>query len=116
MEALDMLGRAALAAGILAAGAGLDLSALRRPGIALGGATVLRLVGMPLLAALFAGMLGVSGPALAVAIIATAVPTATASYVLARRMGGDAKLISEIITLQTVAAVVTLPLAVAFLT
>jgi predicted permease len=53
VDALGMMGEAALAAGIVAVGAGLNLSALRRPGPALTAATLLRLIGMPLLAALF---------------------------------------------------------------
>lgn len=115
MTTLEMMGSAALPAGILAVGAGLDLKALRRPGPALTTATILRLAGMPLLAALFAGLFGVTGIALGVAIVATAVPTASGAYLLARKMGGDAKLMAEIITLQTLAAAITLPLAIGIL-
>ena len=115
MTTLETLGRSALAAGILAVGAGLDLSVLRRPGMALGLAVAARLIGMPLLAALFCQFLGVSGMALGVAIIATSVPAASSSYLLARQMGGDAKLMAEILTMQTVAASVTLPLALLIL-
>jgi len=114
-RSLEMIGQAALAGGILAVGAGLDLSALRRPGPALTAATLLRLVGMPLLAALFCTLFGITGTARGVAIIATAVPTASAAYLLARRMGGDAKLMAEIVTLQTIVAALTLPLAVSLL-
>jgi predicted permease len=113
--ALGMLGAAALAIGILAVGAGLDLSALRRPGPALTTATLLRLIGMPLLAALFCSLFGVTGAARGVALVAAAVPTAGGAYLLARRMGGDARLMAEIITLQTVAAALTLPLAIGLL-
>ena len=112
---LRMLGEAALAAGILAVGAGLDLSALRRPGPALTSAAILRIGLMPLLGALYCWLFGVTGTALGVAIIATAVPTASGAYLLARRMGGDARLMAEIITLQTLLAAVTLPLAIGLL-
>jgi len=44
-----------------------------------------------------------------VALIAATVPTAAASYILARQMGGDAPLMAEIITLQTVLAMITMP-------
>lgn len=115
MTAMEMMGRAALSAGLLAVGASLDLGALRRPGPALSTATVLRLVGMPLLASGFAALLGVGGVALGVAILAMSVPSATGSYLLARQMGGDAKLMAEILTLQTVVAIVTLPVAIAVL-
>lgn len=115
MTALEMMGRAALSAGLLAVGASLDLGALRRPGPALATATVLRLVCMPLLGAGIAMLLGVSGTALGVVILALSVPSATGSYLLSRQMGGDAKLMAEILTLQTILAVITLPLALAFL-
>ena len=115
MTALEMMGRAALSAGLLAVGASLNLSALRRPGPALATATLLRLVGMPLLAAGFATVLGLTGVANGVAILAMAVPSATGSYLLARQMGGDAKLMAEILTLQTILAIITLPVALALL-
>lgn len=110
-ETLEIFARAALPIGIICVGAGLDLSSLRRPGPALTIGTFVRPVFMPLLAFLFAGLFGVTGPALAVMIIATAVPCASNSYLLARQMGGDAKLMAEIITLQTLAATVTIPAA-----
>jgi malonate transporter and related proteins len=109
-SALRLLGNASLACALLAVGAGLDLHSLRRPGIRLGLATALRLVVMPLLAAGFATLIGVTDTARGIAIIAAAVPTAGASYALARKLGGDAKLMAEIVTLQTLLAVITLPL------
>ena len=115
MVSMEMMGRAALAAGLMVVGASLDIGALRRPGPALATSTGLRLIGMPLLAAGFATIFGLSGTALGVAVLATAVPTATGAYLLARQMGGDAKLMAEILTFQTVAAIVTLPLALAVL-
>jgi predicted permease len=41
------------------------------------------------------------------------VPTASSAYVLARQMGGNAPLVAEILTLQTVLAVITMPIAIA---
>ncbi|AXS40863.1 AEC family transporter [Breoghania sp. L-A4] len=111
MTALEMMGRAALSAGLLVVGASLDLGALRRPGPALASSTLLKLVCMPLLAAGFAWLLDLAGTAHGIAILATAVPSATGSYLLARQMGGDAKLMAEILTLQTILAVVTMPVA-----
>ena len=107
---LDMMGRAGLACGLLAVGAGLDLTSLRRPGPALAAGTLLRLLLMPLFVGAYSALFGVTGTARGVAILAAAVPTASAAYILARRMGGDARLMAEIVTLQTVLAVATLPL------
>ncbi len=115
-DTLEIFSRAALPIGIICVGAGLDLGSLRRPGPALTIGTFLRPVFMPLLAFGFATLFGVSGTALTVIVIASTVPCASNSYILARQMGGDAKLMAEIITLQTLAATVTTTLALLLFT
>jgi malonate transporter len=42
-----------------------------------------------------------------------AVPASSSAYVLARQMGGDAPLLAQIITLQTILAALTMPIAIA---
>ncbi|MDR6871910.1 putative permease [Bosea sp. BE125] len=113
---VDILGRAALGIGLLVVGAGLDLGRLAKPRLAHGLAIALKLVVMPVLAWTLARQLGVSGPALTMTVVAAAVPTATAAYFLARDLGGDAPLMAEITTMQTLLALGTLPLAVLILT
>lgn len=112
---LEIFGRAALAVALVAVGLGLDLKSLRRPGpthlIGVG----LRLVMMPAIGVGIASFFGLAGPVLATAVIALAVPTASNAYLLARQMGGDAKLMAEIITLQTLGAALTLPAWLALL-
>lgn len=108
---LQILGNAALPIGIVCVGAGLNLAALRRPGPALATATMLKLVVMPVFGIAFALLLGLDGAALSAVIIAMAVPSAGNAYLLARQMGGDAPLMAEILTLQTVLAAITMPLA-----
>jgi malonate transporter and related proteins len=44
-----------------------------------------------------------------------ALPCATASYILAERMGGDYRLMAGILTVQTLAAGITLPLLLLWL-
>ena len=110
-DTLEIFARAALPIGIICVGAGLDLSSLRRPGPALTLGTFMRPVLMPLIAFGFASLFGVEGTALIVIIVASTVPCANSSYLLAREMGGDAKLMAEIITLQTLTATITIPLA-----
>ena len=58
---------------------------------------------------------GVAGNDLIVAIIAASVPSAGASFVLARQMGGNAPLMAEILTLQTLVAMGTMPLLILLL-
>ncbi|RDJ21478.1 AEC family transporter [Bosea caraganae] len=112
---VDILGRASLGVGLLVVGAGLDLHRLRQPNFAHGLAILLKLVVMPVLAWALARQFGISGPALTITVIAAAVPTATAAYFLARDMGGDAPLMAEITTMQTLLALATLPVAVLLL-
>jgi predicted permease len=106
---LDIVGQAALASGLIVVGAGLELSRLRRPGLATILSVMLKLLVLPLIAIMLARVFGVAGVALQTVVIASAVPTATAAYILARQMGGDARLMAEITTIQTLLAMLTLP-------
>jgi hypothetical protein len=111
-NAADIVGSGALGIGLLTVGAGIHLSGIREHrGLVVFGA-LLRLLGMPAL--MFSGCLlfGVEGLPRTVAMLAAAVPTAAASFVLARQMGGDAPLMANLITLQVIVAVVTLPLII----
>ncbi len=107
----DVVGRASLAAGLLLVGAGLDLRDLKRTGPALWISTGLKLVAMPVMAFTLGKLAGLSGTALAVPMICASVPTAAASYILARQNGGDAPLMASIVTGQTIVAALTMPLA-----
>jgi hypothetical protein len=110
--ALDIVGRSALAAGLILVGAGLRIGDLRRPSPALWAGIGLRLLVAPLLGLAFATLFGLTGNAAVIAIVCLGVPTASASYLLARQMGGDAPLMAAIITAQTLLAMLTLPLIV----
>ena len=109
----DALGKASLAVGLLVTGAGLRPHDLWRPNPAAATAVVLKLLLMPALAGALALWLRLSGTDLAVVVCCAAVPTSPSAYVLARQMGGDAPLLAQIITIQTVLAAVTMPLALA---
>jgi malonate transporter and related proteins len=110
---VDILGKAALAAGLVMVGTGLDLRLLQRPGIGFVSASGLKLVAMPVFTGLLGGFLGLTGAALAVPMIAAAMPTAAASYILAKQHGGDAPLMAAIITGQTILAAGTIPVMLA---
>jgi predicted permease len=105
---LEILARAALPLGLLAVGAGLRLEGLRRPGL-LAAASGLKLLALP---ALTAGLCWAAQPGrLETAVLVTfaALPGASTAYILARQLGGDAPLIAAIVTVETAAALVTLP-------
>ncbi|WP_262296858.1 AEC family transporter [Microvirga sesbaniae] len=112
---IDVMGRAALAAGLLIVGAGLDIRRLARPGIPHLLTAGLKLVLMPVMAVAYAGFIGVEGDDLTVTIVASSVPSASAAFVLARQMGGNAGLMAEILTLQTLLALISMPLLISVL-
>jgi malonate transporter len=107
---IDMVGKAALPLGLLAVGAGLDLGhASARPAPIMT-ATLLKLLVMPLLVAGGTSALGIESTAKIAALICAAVPGASSSYILARQLGGDAPLMANITTAQTLVAMVTMPI------
>ena len=107
---VDLIGKAALPLGLLAVGASLDLGDARSRPAPLIAASILKLLVMPALVAAGALILGVTGPAKVAALICAAVPGASSSYILARQLGGDAPLMANITTAQTLAAMLTMPI------
>jgi len=69
-----------------------------------------KLIMTPVLSWLLCIMLGVDSELAKIAIIFSAMPTAISSYILAKRMGGDADGMAQIITFQTILAAFSLPL------
>jgi predicted permease len=109
----DALGRCSLALGLLVVGAGLQIRGLHRPGVAAALTVVLKLIVMPAIATGLGMAFGLSGPHLAVVACCAAVPSASNGYILARQLGGDAPLLAQILALQTMLAVFTIPVVIA---
>ena len=107
---IDLLGSGTIALGLLAAGAGMDIAALGRAGLKALTWSLVRLLGLPAFAIAGALLIGLSGTPLAIAVICASVPTATSSYILARQLGGDAPLAANLIAMQTVLSIITMPL------
>jgi len=112
-EVADALGSSSLAIGLLVTGAGLHLEGLLRPSVAAAAGVLFKLVLMPLLAIALALWFGLSGNNLVIVAVCSAVPTSPSAYVMARQMGGDAPLLAQIITLQTMLAAITMPIVIA---
>jgi len=112
-EVADALGSSSLAIGLLVTGAGLHLEGLLRPSLAAAAGVLFKLVLMPVLAIALALWFGLSGNNLVIVTVCSAVPTSPSAYVMARQMGGDAPLLAQIITLQTILAAITMPIAIA---
>ena len=111
---LEILARAALPLGLLAVGAGLRLDGLAQPRLLIG-TSALKLLGAPALAGMLCGLVEPGRLETAVLVTFTALPGASASYILARQMGGDAPLIAAIVTVETALAIVTLPLVLVWM-
>lgn len=103
------LGQASLAIGLLCVGAALRPGDLKDEPVTQVAVALLKLVAVPALALLLARLVGLEPVSTTVVVLTLATPTATSSYVMARAMGGDARLMAVAITLQHLAAIFTLP-------
>ncbi|ADH88829.1 Auxin Efflux Carrier [Ancylobacter novellus DSM 506] len=112
----DILGRASLALGLLVVGAGLRLGDLRRPRMATWFTCLAKLLIMPTLAVGIGVALGLQEIDLLIVAVGASVPSAPNGYVLARQMGGDAPLLAEMLTVQTILAAATMPAVIALVT
>ena len=106
------LGAASLALGLLAAGAGLQLTALAQVktlGISL---LTIRHFLTPLAAFALARIFALSPVQTTVLLAFSAVPTSPSAYVLATRMGYDGAPVAAMVTLSTVLGLLSLPFAI----
>jgi malonate transporter len=108
----DALGRSSLALGLMVVGAGLRAGELMRPGLAASLTVILKLMVMPAIAISYGLLFKLSDVNLAVIALAASVPAASNSYILAKQLGGDAQLMAQILTLQTIVAALTMPVVV----
>jgi predicted permease len=108
-DTIVIIGNGGLGLALLAVGAGLRIGQAAGQKLLIATGVLTRLIGMPLMIIGMAWLTGLEGLPRTVAIIAGAVPTATSSYVMARKMGGNAELMSNIMTFQVITAIVTLP-------
>jgi len=113
--ALDMLGRASIALGLLTVGAALDPAAARAGDRNLVLTTATKLVACPALMALTCWACAIGGPSRTVLVLWAALPISSSAYALARQLGGDAALMATAITTTTVLAAITLPLVLALI-
>ncbi len=109
-QTLNLLGDATISLGLICVGAALNPGAMRSSALPLAAGSLLRLAVMPAIAFGMCNAIGMSRLALEIAMICVAAPVATSSYILARQLGGDSRLMASIVTLTTLASLVTIPL------
>lgn len=106
---LDPLAAASLPIGLLCVGAGLRRFSLRTHIAAVVSSTIIRLLVLPGLSLLTLTVFDVPAVPALVGMIFQSIATASSGYVMARQLGGDAKLMAALIAGQTVVMVITLP-------
>lgn len=108
--AFKSLGAASLPVGLLCVGAafkGGDLLRSLRPAIL---ASLVKFALLPVIAATALTYYHVNGPAAGVTLLYLTLPTASASYIVAKQMGGDAPMMAGIVALQTLLGVILTPI------
>jgi malonate transporter and related proteins len=112
---VNRIGQASLALGLMAAGAGMQLGSLSKAktlGVAVLG---VKHLGMPLLAFGLARLFRLDTTQATILLMFSAVPTASSCYVLAARMGYDGPYVAGLVTLSTLAGMLSLPFALGVL-
>ena len=108
-ETLNLLGDATVALGLICVGAALDISSMKEARWPLIAGTLLRLVVMPAVTVGLAYAIGLSSMVFQVAVVCASAPVATSAYILSRQLGGDSRLMANIITLSTLLSLFTIP-------
>ena len=92
---------------LVAIGGGFSLAKLKGDLVMAGFATGIKIVWLPLLATLILRQMGVSGQDLAIGVLMAGTPTATATYIMAHQMKGDAELAGSIVMMSTLLSAFT---------
>jgi malonate transporter len=109
------IGAAALALGLMAAGAGMQFGALARGKTLAVALLTIRHFILPLVALGVSLLFGLSSVQTTMLLAFSALPTASSAYVLAARMGYDGAYVAGLVTLSTVLGMLSLPFALGVL-
>ncbi len=112
---VSRIGGASLTLGLMAAGAGMQLSALNHAKLLGVAVLLIRHLLMPLLALGLCVVFGLNAVQSTILLMFSALPTASSCYVLAARMGYDGAYVAALVTVSTVLGMVSLPLALGVL-
>jgi len=113
---ISILGRASLPLGLLAVGASMQLTTVKKAGSEVLTACLFKLVLFPGLMWTACYIFQTDKLSTAVAVLFAALPGSPLSYILAKQLGGDSKLMASIVTIQTGVSMLTLPVVVALVT
>ena len=113
---LSRVGAAAIALGLMAAGAGMQLGHLSQAKTLAVSVLTIRHFLLPLVAWGLSRFFGLSPSEATLLLAFSALPTASSAYVLASRMGYNGGFVAGLVTLSTALAMVSLPFALSLLT
>ena len=114
-ETTGLLGSAALPIMLLSIGANIKIREISSAITPIIIANVLKLLVFPIVVFFVAKSMNLSLFETTIAVIFAAVPTAASSYSLAKQFGGDAQLMTSIITIQVALSFITIPIILAFI-
>lgn len=112
---VSRIGSAALSLGLMAAGAGLQFSALTKSRALSAGVLSIRHVLLPIWGLALAWVFRLPQAQATMLLAFSAVPTASSCYVLAVRMGYNGSYVAGLVTLSTMLGIVSLPFAIGVL-
>lgn len=107
---LSRMGSASVALGLMTVGAGLRLSGLHEARGMAAYLLAVKLLALPLIAYALGRWIGLPPLQLQIAVLFSALPTASSAYILAVRMGGNGPFVAFLISAGTVLSALTLPL------
>jgi malonate transporter and related proteins len=111
-EVVRILSQASLSLGLLAVGAGLQFRSIPSKSIPIAWSGLFKLFLQPVLIGFLALWMGLDEPAVLTLVIFASLPCGPAAYVLTRQLGGNLDMMAAIITVQTVIAVLSMPLII----
>lgn len=112
---VSILGEAALPMGLLSVGFGLVLKEIKDNKKEIITSSLAKLVLFPVLTLLLSKFFNLNDLMSSILIIFASLATAPSSFVLARQLGGDIKLMSSIITIETLLSIFVIILALEFI-
>ncbi len=114
-RSLEIATGMALPLALLAIGGSFSLQKLKGDLVKAGLATGIKVVWMPVLAAILLLLLGVRGMDLGIGVLIAGTPAATANYIMAHELKGDAELAGAIVMLSTLLSAATYSVALLIL-
>lgn len=109
-EVLARLGATALPLGLLAVGVALSFGTVKQDWRAILHSSLLKFMALPVLMLALSALLGLDALSRQVLLLLSCLPTASSAYILARQLGGNAPMMANIISAQSLLAFAVMPL------